>query len=221
MNRLAFFLLLANGSACAAAFLNGSFENPVVANFDAAAVPTGWTKFDTGCGVDNCPGVGVFMQTYSAFALPPLPGGGFQAVGFGGNGNIGSSVRQTFDTVAGHTYQVSFFYVIQQGGGFEDWIAEVLNGATPLTSQSQLFNNQAWQNFTFNFVAASASSTLRFTDNSGAVSPADSNGTNWGLDLVTVTDLTAPPATAPEPADLLLIATGLAAVAAIRRFRPE
>ena len=38
------------------------------------------------------------------------------------------SLIQTFDTTPGATYHVSFQYVIQQGNGFEDLVADVLGG---------------------------------------------------------------------------------------------
>jgi len=52
-----------------------------------------------------------------------------QAFGFGGNSVTTGSLLQTFDTLNGASYHVSFQYVIQQGSGFEDLAAEALDGA--------------------------------------------------------------------------------------------
>jgi hypothetical protein len=212
-----FLLVLGLGSAlaCAAPFQNGSFEDPAITGF-GGIVPTGWITFDTGCGMDNCSGSGVFLQTYDAFHLPALPGGGNQAVGFGGNSNTGSYLRQVFDTVAGHIYEVSFDYVIQQGIGHEDWQVDALDGSNVLVTHSQQFNTTDWVRFTFQFTANSGSSTLRFTDASGQEPIQEHASTNWGLDLVTVTDLSSD-STVPEPASILLTAAGLAAVGFLRK----
>src|SRR5207253_561039 len=123
--RMKFTLFLTLGSTVlfAGPFQNGGLESPVIAGgFDLTTVPTGWAKFDP-------TGNGLFMQTYSAFGLPTTGGQGVQAFGFGGNGLTTGSVLQTFDTLNGASYHVSFQYVIQQGSGFEDLVAEALNGA--------------------------------------------------------------------------------------------
>jgi len=201
--------------AYASPFQNGSFETPVLAGFDFTLIPPGWTKFDTSCGSDNCSGNGLFLENYGALALPALTGGGSQAFGFGGNGNFGSTLRQTFDTIAGHPYQVSFYYVIQQGTGFEDWTLDALDGINGLATKSQRFNNTAWAQGTLQFNAASTQSTLRFTDGSGVESFADHASTNWALDLVTVTDLGA---STPEPAGIILTSVGLVFLGVVRKI---
>src|SRR5579864_6418721 len=177
MTRFVLVLGLASALAYASPFQNGSFEDPAITGF-GGIVPTGWTTFDTGCGIDNCSGAGVFLQTYQAFSLPALPGGGNQAVGFGGNGNTGSSIRQTFDTVTGHNYEVGFEYLIQQGSGHEDWQVDALDGSNVLATRSQRFNNTNWVPFTFQFTAGGTSSTLRFTDTSGQESAGEHGSTN-------------------------------------------
>ena len=217
MIRFALLFGLASVFASATPFQNGSFENPVINGFVFDTVPAGWIKFDTGCGIDNCTGNGLFLQTYGAFLLPALAGGGNQAFGFGGNGNFGSTLRQTFDTIAGHSYEVSFDYLIQQGAGHEDWTVEALDGSNVLATHSQQFNNTNWAQFTFQFGAASTSSTLRFTDASGVEPSSEHLSTNWALDLVTVTDLGGPNTGVPEPGSILLTGAGLVAAGLIRR----
>ena len=216
--RLALLSSFAGALACASPFQNGSFETPVVAGYDFTLVPPGWTKFDNTCGSDNCSGNGLFLENYSAFSLPPLSGGGSQAFGFGGNGDFGSTLRQTFDTIAGHNYQVSFYYLIQQGLGFEDWTVDALDGINNLATKSQRFNNTAWAQATLPFTAASTQSTLRFTDGSGVESPSDQGSTNWALDLVTVTDLGGPATGVPEPAQVIVTGAGLFLFGVMRRI---
>jgi len=216
--RLALLSSFAGALACASPFQNGSFETPVLAGFDFTLIPTGWTKFDHSCGSDNCSGNGLFLENYSAFSLPALAGGGSQAFGFGGNGDFGSTLRQTFDTIAGHNYQVSFYYLIQQGLGFEDWTVDALDGINNLATRSQRFNNTAWTQATLQFTAASTQSTLRFTDASGVESLSDQGSTNWALDLVTVTDLGGPVAGVPEPAQLMVTGAGLLFFGVMRRL---
>jgi hypothetical protein len=215
MIRVAWLFALASGLACATPFQNGGFENPVVPpGTFGAIVPTGWF-------VGGAPGAGTFLQSYSAFSLPTLGGQGVQAMGFGASGNSGQSLAQTFDTIASHMYQVSFQYLVQQGpptGGFnEEWTFDVLNGATVLFDQSQVFSTTAWVTSTFTFVAASAASTIQFTDNS-ALLGSDHNAVNWALDNVRVTDLSAPPINGvPEPASALMIGAALVVLELIRR----
>ena len=237
--RFAVLLTIGSGALAAAAFQNGGFESPVIMGGpDFVTVPTDWTKFDPSCGgTANCPGSGLFMQLYSTFGLPTAGGEGNQAFGFGGNGAQTGSLLQTFDTVAGAMYHVTFQYVIQQGSGFEDLVADVLDGpvagvsmdssgcsggACLATTGDVKFNNLAWVTASLDFTAASTSTTLRFSDFSGVFeSVGDHASTNWALDAVSVIQTssgpTSGPSTVPEPSTAALLILGTAAALALRR----
>jgi len=218
-----FALLLALGSTVlfAGPFQNGGFESPVISvGPDFATVPTGWAKFDPS-------GNGLFMQTYSTFGLPATGGQGTQAFGFGGSGTTTGSLLQTFDTLNGASYHVSFQYVIQQGSGFEDLVAEALNGAVSAIGTNSAgctvgsggclansgrvqFNNTAWVTRTLDFTATSTSTTLRFSDFSGVLETgSDPFTTNWALDAVSVTQTSG--GGVPEPSTFTLMSLALAA----------
>lgn len=208
MIRFAGFLAMVGMVASASPFQNGGFENPAVPpGTFGPTIPTGWLE-------GGASGDGLFLQTYSAFMLPTTGGEGVQAMGFGALGNSGQWLAQTFDTIAGHMYQVSFEYLVQQGppaGGFnEEWTFDALNGATVLFDQSQIFSNTSWVTSTFSFTAIDTSSTIRFTDISASIGGTDHLAVNWALDAVSVTDLSTPPVGTPEPATILMAAAGLA-----------
>jgi hypothetical protein len=203
MKKLTLLFGLASGFVFAAAFQNGGFESPVlITSPDFVTVPTGWVKFDPTAN-------GLFMEGYSTFSLPTLGGQGTQAFGFGGNGAVLGDLSQTFDTVAGTQYHVGFQYVVQQGFEFEDLKVSALDGATVLASNAIRFNDRAWVTSVLNFTAASSSTTLRFSDTTGAVDPGFGFGTNWALDAVTVNAPDTPGV--PEPSTLALAGLGLAA----------
>ena len=209
MKKLTLLFGLASGVVFGAAFQNGGFESPILtASPDFATLPTGWTKVDP-------TGQGLFMQLYSTFSLPTVGGQGNQAYGFGGNGAQSGSLSQTFDTVSGGQYRVSFQYVIQQGFEFEDLRVAALNGASVLATNDIRFNNTAWATSTLNFTAASSATTLRFSDILGLVDPNLGFSTNWGLDAVTVTRLDA--TTVPEPSTLAFVSLGGLAALVLRR----
>ncbi len=219
--KFALFLTLGSTVLFAGPFQNGGFESPVlIVSPNFLTVPTGWAKFDPS-------GNGLFMQTYSTFGLPTTGGQGIQAFGFGGNGVTTGSLLQTFDTLNGASYHVSFQYVIQQGSGFEDLVAEMLNGAVSAIGSNSAgctvgsggclansgrvqFNNTAWVTRTLDFTATSTSTTLRFSDFSGLETFGDHFTTNWGLDVVSVTQTSAVPGV-PEPSTFTLMSLALAA----------
>ncbi len=211
MWKFTILLTLSSGLVFGAAFQNGGFEAPVlVVSPDFATVPTGWTKFDP-------TNVALFMQAYSTFGLPTAGGEGNQAYGFGGNGGVLGDLSQTFDTVAGGNYQVSFQYLVQQGLEFEDLRAQALDGAVPLATVSIRFNNRAWVTATLTFTAASASTTLRFSDTTGAVDPGFGGSTNWALDAVRVNRVDV--VGVPEPSTFALLALGGLAALVARKAR--
>jgi hypothetical protein len=199
-----------SGSLFASAFQNGSFENPGIPfGPDFATVPTGWVKVDP-------TGAGLFLQLNTSFGIPIDAGP--QSYGFGGNGATTGSLSQTFDTVSGTSYLVNFDYIVQQGLEQESLNVAALNGATTLASNTITFSGTVWTAApTLVFVATGPSTTLRFSDNTGAALPGVGGGTNWALDAVTVAVGTAPNGAAPEPASFALV--GLGALAALWRRR--
>ena len=183
-------------------FQNGSFESPggpagtriVVADGPSATV-TGWT---------NSGGLQVYAAVNGTDAVVPYDGDFY--VSFGHSGVIGGQFSQTFDTLPGQPYQATYFVTQQQGINLTQAASvEALDGVVSLGQVVSVIppyvNNDPFQWFAgtpLNFIATSASTTLRFTD----MTPLG-GGSNWGLDLVQITPI-------PEPSACVLLATAVA-----------
>jgi Protein of unknown function (DUF642)/PEP-CTERM motif len=202
----------------AAAFQNGSFELPGIAaggriELGAGEVLPGW--FSDGVTT----GEAVFYEGTGFFSFQALDG--LAAVGFGGSGASGGRISQSFDTVIGATYTVKYFTTAQQSGsGAQSYFADVLGTSPsggPILLGSQAgeipVGNNAWVEHRLSFVAASATSQLRFADTSNGAAAA---GINWALDAVSVTSAVSI-APVPEPSTYALMLAGLAATAGLAR----
>lgn len=147
------------------------------------------------------------------------------------NDRVNGSISTTLPTVAGHTYQVSFYMsgnpdtmtwgqnyapasdpvkTIQVSAGnnsqqFSFDVANALGIGVPNTH-----SNMGWVLYTFTFTANSTADVLSFL----SLGPND----NWGaaLDAITVNDITVP-VPIPEPATLVLLSGGLLSFAFYRR----
>jgi hypothetical protein len=166
--------LLFAGQAQAELVTNGGFET---GDF------TGWTQFGN-TSLTGVNGAAARTGSFGAFFGPPTPGGIFQ----------------TLPTVAGQTYDVSFFiretgpppntFEFNWDGGPDEW--------------SNVNINPGFATLHFQLPASSNATDLRFTFSGSADSL-------WNLDDVSVT------AAVPGPASLALLGLGLVALAATRR----
>jgi hypothetical protein len=203
---LAGCLLVFAGFAQAGAFQNGSFEDPggVVRDVFGGSITnsyvTGWLH--SGAGTD------VYETNGQDFINA---GDGDFWVSFGHSGTSGGILEQTFDTIAGHLYIVSFLLTVQQGTDAQSMFADACSGgcAGSLGSVSlNDFTTNTWFTGTFfTFTADSASTRLMFIDTTVGGANA-----NWGLDGVTVDDFgLAPGGGVPEPGTLALAGSALLA----------
>lgn len=169
---------MAAGTALAAPFQNGGFEvgPDTGASFvTLSAGDTGITGWEvTGAGIDY---IGPYWQAAEGDRSVNLSAGG------------AGGIQQTFDTVAGHQYQVTFSLAgnpsnppvktvrVQATGGIStDYTFDI--NALPSSLASM-----GWTTRTYIFTATGATTTLSFTSlNNDAFGPA--------LDNVVVTDLT-------------------------------
>jgi len=198
-------LLLAS-AAQAAPFQNGGFESgddpgsyTGVSSPDSAAI-TGWTVYS---------GTIDYIGDYWTAAE------GSRSVDL--NGTTAGAISQTFDTVAGHVYRVSF----SLAGNPDDTqntlkTVRVLapTGGTPADynfDTSDLTRGyMGWVSRTYTFTATSSSTTLSFSSltEESAYGPA--------IDNVTVTDVT--PTSVPTLSQWALFSlAGLLGLAALRR----
>jgi hypothetical protein len=123
-----------------------------------------------------------------------------------------SWIAQSFATVAGQAYTVSFYYSprMRVPGNSNDIIAS-LNGAEMLTASGsgQHASGNVWAEYSFDFVATGASSQLTFA--AGGVS----NSYGGSLDKVSVFAVSA----VPEPASWATLMAGLIGLGLISRRR--
>jgi len=195
----------------AAPFQNGGFE----------VGPNSPVNF---CGVCGAPYIGTFFAPFAGITGWNLTAGSVDIIGLPGwspsegtrsidlDGLSAGTLAQTFDTILGTTYKVSFDLAANFYAG--QTIKSVLVTA-PGFSQTYTFNstgrtalNMGWQTNTFQFVAAGSSSTLSFASQDVATS-----AFGPALDNVTVN---AVGAAVPEPSTWLLAGISLSIIATKR-----
>lgn len=195
--------LLAAQSVFAANLIsNGSFELPVIPGGSAQNDPNnilipGWTAVNADIMSNNFNGT-----TATAFEGNQY----LDLVGFSPSG----SIAQTFATVAGQSYTLTFGYSNNAFSGANSRSAEVRIGSDLLdiiTHSTATANNLNWSIYTKNFVATDALTKLSF------IGSGDSNA-GVLLDAVSVNAV-------PEPTSWAMMILGIGAVgAALRRQRP-
>ena len=124
------------------------------------------------------------------------------------NGNSAATISQSFATVVGQTYTVSFDMAGNtDGGGSIKVITAGANGdhSFSFDSSGKSHGAMGWTTMSFNFVADSATSTLRFSGN------ADNSYYGAALDNISVT------AAVPEPETYGMLLAGLGLVGFIAR----
>ena len=194
------------GVAQAAPFQNGSFEigpAPGATFITLGAGDTSITGWEvTGAGIDYIGGLWQPADGNRSLDLSATAAGGIQ---------------QTFDTVAGHNYQVTFSLAGNPDGSVKTMLVSA-TGGTPATytfdTSGHSTTSMGWTTQTYSFTAAGASTTLTFTSQNGGVAgPA--------LDDVQVMDLTPSTSVVAVPTlsewSLLALSALLAGLAMRRR----
>jgi choice-of-anchor C domain-containing protein len=194
-------LCLAVTPASAALFQNGSFEigaNSPTSGFSTlnggSTDITGWTV-----GGHSIDWIGNYWQSAD---------GGSRSVDLNGNGQ--GSISQTFDTMTGLSYRVTFAMAGNVDGGSIVKDLQVtaggFSGLFQFDTAGKTRESMGWATYSFVFKALSDSSTLNFASLEGGTSPFYGPA----VDNVTV-------APVPAPATIYLLATGLIGVVSFRR----
>ena len=126
------------------------------------------------------------------------------------NGISGGRISQSFGTVIGQLYNVSFSLAghPQGGGSLKLLTAGVTEAhAFSFNSKGKSFSNMGWVTEGFSFTATSATSTLYFQGNN------INAGGGAALDNVSVT------AAVPEPSTYAMLAAGLGLIGMVARRR--
>jgi choice-of-anchor C domain-containing protein len=192
---------LVPASANAASFVNGSFEDGTLANPSFATVAggnstaiNGWVV--SGNSVD-------YIGSYWAAQQ------GSRSIDLNGNGQGG--IAQTFDTVVGQLYNISFWLAGNTDGNPTTKSVQVGAGnvSSVFTFDTTGFsapNNMGWKNYNFQFTAGpGTSTTLSFAS-------LDSGSFGASLDNVSVSAV-------PEPATWAMMMLGIGFIGGAMRRR--
>ncbi|MGC1818450.1 MAG: choice-of-anchor C family protein [Casimicrobiaceae bacterium] len=192
----------------AAPFQNGSFES--------GSVPNTCNVYDLPIGSTTITGWTVIQGAIDWEGPSPcgwVASNGSNSIDLLGQGGSTGGIQQTFDTIPGSTYSVSFDLAGNYGGAP---VVKPLTVTVASVTQSYTFDttgksatNMGWTRKSFTFTATSSSSTLAFVSNVGFVSNAGAV-----IDNVTVAPLgtasTAVPLDwAQWAAAILLLTTGV------------
>ncbi|MCC6294877.1 MAG: VPLPA-CTERM sorting domain-containing protein [Bryobacterales bacterium] len=188
--------------------VNGGFEGPIIN-------PAGYFQINLG-GEPGGFGWTVTVNSVDIvenglFGMPATMYQGAQGLDLIGLGSTGG-VQQTFATSPGLTYLLTFAYADNPFNADPAAASVVVNdGSNTLLSDNIAHSNSTssnlnWLVYSNSFVATGNSATLTFTTTSG--------GGSGGIFLDAVSVDT------PEPASVLLLGAGLAALGALRR-RPR
>jgi choice-of-anchor C domain-containing protein len=198
------------GKSSAAPFQNGSFElgTTYASNVQFDQVNVGNTNI-TGWAVTagNVDYIITYWQAKDGTRSIDL------------NGNAAGTIAQTFDTIAGHTYQVEFWLSGNfVGAPTTKTVAVGATGNNTLQFDFDVFppvqttTNMGWEQNFYNFTAQGSSTTLTFASLfSGNYGPA--------LDYVSIIDTYTPPIGTPEPGTIMLLLAGLVGIASARKSK--
>jgi hypothetical protein len=219
-------LLLTQQANAANLLVNGGFESPSqasVPNFATFNVGTqtsttyitGWTVIQGNVDLTTAADYGPLTNTLDPSSVQDVDLIGNSQ----GSNNVFGGLAQTFATVAGKTYQLTFDYSHNSGrtssNGFaaQVTVVDANNLANSLLSTvvSQASGTATWVAFSMDFTATSDSSTLSFVDTLGAFDA------GIYLDDVDVEQVNV--SATPLPATLPLFAGGLGLVGFLTKRR--
>jgi hypothetical protein len=209
---------VSSAQALPALILNGSFESPTVTagGFTDFAVGssllTDWTVF--GPASTN---VSIVSGTFAQGGVTFEAEDGAQWLDLTGDGsNSSEGVSQSVATMPNHKYALSYFIGNTTGGGIFGTTSTVnvlLNGAPTFSHTNSAVNltGLTWEQFTDDFVATGASTTVAFENGDP---PSDNSN---GLDNVALIDLGLVTTPVPEPGSFAIFGASLALLALRRR----
>ncbi|NOY42552.1 MAG: hypothetical protein GXP26_12040 [Planctomycetes bacterium] len=181
------------GRVEAALLLNPSFESPDVLSTGYTDVdPTNWVVTET---------VSFQVSLFDRADFPGVDGDQFVAFNAGAT-PTGSSINQAFGTIAGASYEVSF-WTAANVPAISSVNAMIFDGVgigmIPLASQNNNLGGPfSFVQTTFSFTASSGTTTLAFVDDSTETVSSD-----LFLDHVEITLISV-----PEPSPIILIGLG-------------
>lgn len=202
-------MLLMGSMVHAAPFTNGSFETYTPSDFSEPFITL--NSVNTGIAGWTVPS-GNIDYIGNLWAAQE----GNRSLDLNGSNALGT-IEQTFDTTAGHQYEVTFYLA---GNYILSPAIKTLNvGATGAAVQGYAFDStghsagaMGWVQETYSFTASSSTTTLSFM--STTTNPVGQSSFGPALDNVSVKDLGVP---VPEPTTLFFLALGLVGLAGKQR----